>query len=234
MCVNFIPPDYMTLAEYFHVDSPEAEWEAEAYQDYLTPIIRRSARGGRRASLASFGMVPKRHIPTGFRPFATMNARAETIGQKPTFARFWHACQLCLIPMTAFFEPNWETGKAERWRIGLNDDQPFAVAGLWRSWREHDGSESLAFTALTINADDHPLMNRFHKPPAPGEPPDKRSLVIVPPDQYDAWLDCRDPELARTFLTLYAAEQMHAMPTPQVRTRTKSQPPDGPEQGSLF
>jgi len=234
MCVNFIPPACATLAEYFQVDSPLNAWEGEAYQDYLAPIIRRGADGTRRASLASFGMVPKRHTPPGFRPLATMNARAETVGQKPTFARFWRAGQLCLIPMTAFFEPNWESGQAERWRIGLRHDEPFAVAGLWRSWREHDGSESLAFTALTINADDHPLMNRFHKPPAPGEPPDKRSLVIVPPDKYDAWLDCRDPELARTFLALYAAEQMHAVPAPSDRTRSKKTPADKPEQGKLF
>ncbi|MDN0081792.1 SOS response-associated peptidase family protein [Crenobacter sp. SG2305] len=219
------------LVDRFHVTPPEREWEGEAYQDYLTPIIRRGPGGGRQVVLASFGMVPKRHTPQGFKPFATMNARTETIGQKPSFARFWHAGQLCLIPMSAFFEPNWETGKAVRWRIGLADDEPFAVAGIWRSWREHDGSESLAFTALTINVDDHPLMNRFHKPPAPGEPPDKRGLVIIHPADYDAWLNCHNPELARTFLQPYPAELMHAEPAPAVRPQ---QPKQAPEQGSLF
>lgn len=35
----------------------------------------------------------------------------------------------------------------------------------------------------------------MHKP---GE--EKRSLVIVSPDDYDTWLECKDPELARTYL----------------------------------
>ena len=38
---------------------------------------------------------------------------------------------------------------------------------------------------LTINADDHALMRRFHKP---GE--DKRVVVILDETEYDAWLDC--------------------------------------------
>ena len=41
----------------------------------------------------------------------------------------------------------------------------------------------------------HPLLRRMHKP---GE--EKRSLVIVSPDDYDTWLECKDPELARTYL----------------------------------
>lgn len=40
----------------------------------------------------------------------------------------------------------------------------------------------------------HPLMRRFHKP---GD--EKRVLIIVAPDEYDAWLDCKEPEFARSF-----------------------------------
>jgi putative SOS response-associated peptidase YedK len=42
---------------------------------------------------------------------------------------------------------------------------------------------------LTINADDHALMRRFHKP---GE--DKRVVVILDETEYDAWLDCHPSE----------------------------------------
>jgi putative SOS response-associated peptidase YedK len=64
------------------------------------------------------------------------------------------------LPATGFYEPNWETGKAVRWRIGLPDGEPFAIAGLWRTWP--DGAVS--FTMPTLNADSHLLMQRFHKP----------------------------------------------------------------------
>jgi putative SOS response-associated peptidase YedK len=38
---------------------------------------------------------------------------------------------------------------------------------------------------LTINADGHPVMQRFHKPND-----EKRMLVILRPEQYDEWLAC--------------------------------------------
>jgi putative SOS response-associated peptidase YedK len=110
----------------------------------------------------------------------------------------------------SFFKPNYESGLAVRWEIGMADDAPFAVAGVWRSWKEADGSTSQAFSQITINADDHPLMRSFHEP---GD--EKRSLVIVPRDEYDDWLACRDPEVARSFLRPYPAELMKAWPHPQ-------------------
>ncbi|MDN0084658.1 SOS response-associated peptidase family protein [Crenobacter sp. SG2305] len=225
MCVNFLTPSSSTIASHFNAEPP-----AEVFQDYLAPIIRHGSYGGRQAALASFGMIPRRQLQPDARAYATMNARSETLGQKPAFARCWKAGQLCLIPMLAFFEPNWETGRSVRWRIGLADDAPFAVAGLWRSWREQDHSESLSFTAITINVDGHPLLNRFHKPPPPGEPPDKRSLVILRPEDYDAWLDCRDPEWARTFLHSTPVELLQAAPAPIV-SRSKPVPPAAPPSG---
>ncbi len=128
---------------------------------------------------------------------------AETIGQLRSYAPSWKTSKLCLVPMRAFFEPNWESGTHVRWRIGMTDERDFAVAGIWREWAEQDGSTSHAFTQITINADAHPVMRRFHRPDD-----EKRSLVIVPPEEYDAWLGCRDPELARSFLRLCPPELM--------------------------
>ena len=39
---------------------------------------------------------------------------------------------------------------------------------------------------LTINATDHPVMNQFHRPED-----EKRMVVILPEDQYDAWLEAK-------------------------------------------
>ena len=41
-----------------------------------------------------------------------------------------------------------------------------------------------------------------------------RSLVVLPPEDVDAWLACRDPELARSFLRHYPAERMKAWAAP--------------------
>jgi putative SOS response-associated peptidase YedK len=217
MCVNYVTVSRKILCDVF--DAPirdnAVDWPDEAYQDYLAPIIRSGIGGSpdssqREALVASYGMVPKAHIPVGVKRFSTMNARAETVGQLRSFASSWRAGQLCLVPMHAFFEPNWETGSAVRWKIRMADESPFAVAGLYRSWREADGSESFSFTQLTINADEHPLMKRFHKP---GD--EKRSLVIVSSSHYDDWLECADAERARTYLNLCPAEMMVAVPAPK-------------------
>ncbi len=119
-------------------------------------------------------------VPAGKR-FTTMNARAETIGQLPVYKQAWRQPYLCLIPMQAFHEPCLETGKAVRMHIEMATGEPFAVAGIWRGWQAQDGSTSYSFTQITINADHHALMKRMYKP---GE--EKRSLVIIPRDQYHA------------------------------------------------
>jgi putative SOS response-associated peptidase YedK len=160
-------------------------------------------------------MVPRRHIPPGVKPFDTMNARAESLGEKRSFAPAWRRSQLCAVPMTCFYEPNYESGRAERYGIGMRDESVFFVAGLWREWREADGQLASSFTQITINADAHPLMRRFHKPDD-----EKRSLVVLPPEDVDAWLHCRDPELARSFLRHYPAEAMKTWPAPRTTAKT--------------
>jgi putative SOS response-associated peptidase YedK len=65
-------------------------------------------------------------------------------------------------------------------------------------------------TQLTINADQHPLLKRFHKPDD-----EKRTLVVVPPEAYSDWLSCRDPEFARAFLNPYPHQLMQAWEEPR-------------------
>lgn len=202
--MNYAPVQRQVLRDIFGVEPPPSEWKPETGPKYAAPIIRRAESGiirngvdiGRECVIGLFGMVPQ---------LTTTNARVETIGVKPNFARYWRAGQLCLIPATGFSEPNYETGKPVRWKIGLPDWQPFAIAGLWRDWP--DGSVS--FTMPTLNADSHPLLKRFHKP---GD--EKRGVVILPRPDWADWLACRDTEVARTMLRLLPADQMFAEPAP--------------------
>jgi putative SOS response-associated peptidase YedK len=215
MCISYQATKPIVLTETFDAEVPgDLAWPDEVWQDYNAPII--TGDGDKRvASVGSYGMVPKRHIPDGVKKFTTMNARSETVGERRSYSKQWREGKLCLVPMTQFYEPNWETGKHERWKIGMADGSPFAVAGIWRTWNEPDGTTAQSFTQLTINADDHPLMRRFHKQ---GE--EKRSLVIVPSSDWDDWLACRNPEKARSFLRPYPAEAMTAAPVPG-KTRSR-------------
>ena len=206
MCVNYLPPKREQF-RYFDVEPPNDDWRDEVWQDYAAPIILVGGNGERESKLATYGMVPKSRIPAKVKKYTTMNARSESVGWLRSYSQAWKAAQLCLVPMQWFYEPNWETGKHIRWRIGMADGSPFAVAGLWKSWPEEDGGVSHSFTQLTVNADEHEVMKRFHKP---GD--EKRSLIVIPYADYDAWLNCKDPELARSFMTVFPAELMSCAP----------------------
>lgn len=212
MCVNFRPPDPDMLEAVMGViiDLHDTGfWSDNTFKDFAAPIVRRGADGKREGILATYGMVPQAHIPKGVRKFDTMNARSETLAERRSFSRPWKQQQLCLVPVISFDEPCYESGRAEWWSIAMANKAMFAVAGLWREWAGANGPET-SFTQLTINADDHLLMKRFHKP---GD--EKRSLVIVPQSEWDDWLNCKNPEFARTFLHHYPAELMTSWPSPR-------------------
>lgn len=80
---------------------------------------------------------------------------------------------------------------------------------------------------LTINADEHPLMHRFHKP---GD--EKRSVVVLDDDAWQAWLGTDRDEDARQFLQQFDPGQFRAMADPRPASRVNPTPAVGlfPEQ----
>jgi putative SOS response-associated peptidase YedK len=55
---------------------------------------------------------------------------------------------------------------------------------------------------LTINAQEHALMQQFHKPAD-----EKRMVVVLPPDRYQDWLEAK-PEQSMEFLQMFPAERL--------------------------
>jgi putative SOS response-associated peptidase YedK len=208
MCTSYESPSAARFEAFSLFSAPTFDYPREVYKDYQAPIVRRS-ESTYTTDPATFGIVPRAHIPENVKVFDTMNCRVETAGSKRSFRPAWTRLQLCLIGTKRFYEPNYETGKAVRWRIGLASGEPLAIAGLWRAWKEPDGNERLSFSMLTVNAEEHPLMNRFHRPGS-----EKRSVVIVPAAEHEAWLASRTTDEAMSFLRLFPADQMHAEPCP--------------------
>jgi putative SOS response-associated peptidase YedK len=216
MCTNFIPTAIDQLV-IFGIERAPFDYKEETYPGYDAPIIRNIVRkndqepGGRECVPARFGLIPYWAKPEDISRLGKVayNSRSETAGQKPMFKTAWKRCQFCLIPVECFYEPNWENGKAVRWRIELTDGRPFALAGLWEHWKR--GDETIeSFTMLTINADDHAMMRRFHRP---GD--EKRMPVILQPDDYDRWLKASTEEAFR-MCQQYPAELMKCSPAPKV------------------
>ncbi|KWO59022.1 hypothetical protein WT98_03190 [Burkholderia territorii] len=62
-------------------------------------------------------------------------------------------------------------------------------------------------TMITVNADGHPVMSKMHKPDD-----EKRSVVILRPDDWEEWLTTSNVEAARAMLQVYPADEMVAEP----------------------
>ncbi|MGX5879391.1 SOS response-associated peptidase family protein, partial [Burkholderia gladioli] len=92
-----------------------------------------------------------------------------------------------------------EPWKHIKYRIGLAGWRPFCIAGVWRAWKEPDGTESIAMAMLTVNADEHEVMKHMHRP---GD--EKRSVVILKSEDHDEWLHAENVEMVRSLLNLDA------------------------------
>lgn len=218
MCSNYTPSKRSALPQSFGVEPPADDWKEEAFPGYLAPIVRAAddGSGDIESVSACFGMVPRwaelklsRH---------TYNARSETVAGKPSFRHAYAKRQWCIVPAESIFEPNYESGKAVRWRIARDDGQPMGIAGLWE-WRPNGGPDDrplVSFTMLTINADDHPLMKRFHRPED-----EKRMVVVLSEEQYRPWLQA-GVDAIPDFLLPYPAQRLQAEAAPRAGTTRAS------------
>jgi len=217
MCANYRPGSRDYIRERVGQE-PDFDWPEEAYPAAPAPIIRRAADGGLACARACFGLIPRwaRDMKIAR---STYNARSETVAQKPSFRNAWQQGQFCLVPMMAFYEPSYESGRPVRWRIERADGAPFAVAAIWEAWRAPGSEVVLSFSLLTINADAHPLMHRFH---APGD--ERRSVVVVAPADQDAWL-AAGPHDAPRLLRPFAPDAFTASAAPRPAAARRSAAP---------
>lgn len=208
MCANYTPSAQAAWEAAFRWTFPVGQFKSESFPGYTAPIITNEVRED--GVLATFGLLPGWAKPDLVR--STYNARSETAYEKPSFRHAWRRGQFCIIPADVIYEPNYETGSAVRWAIRAADGRALGIAGIWES-RAVGKDIQYSFSMLTINADDHPVMNRMHKP---GE--EKRMVVILEPGAYDEWLQVK-PEHAPTWLTQFPAERLVAEPAPRGATR---------------
>jgi len=123
----------------------------------------------------------------------TLNARIETISEKPSFRDCVH--HRCLVLADGFFEWKWldEKGKKkQKYRITLPDQEAFAFAGLYSRWVDKSTGEVFdTYTILTTEANE--LMSEIHNSK-------KRMPVILHPDLEKAWLSGKIDETGKVEL----------------------------------
>jgi len=140
-------------------------------------IVRLAADGARELALVRWGLLPSWvKDPENFSTL--VNARAETAAQKPSFRAAMRR-RRCLVPADGFIEWTGERGAKRPFYLKRRDRGVLAFAALWEHWQGADGAEieSAAILTTRANATLSPLHDRMP--------------VILDPDEFDAWLDCK-------------------------------------------
>jgi putative SOS response-associated peptidase YedK len=115
-----------------------------------------------------------------------INARAETITEKPSFRNAFHS-RRCLIPANGFYDWCEINGIRTPHYFHLKDNQPMMFAGLWDHWKSPEGEIIESCTIITTPA--NTLVQNIHD----------RMPAILQPAEYEPWLspDSRQPELVQ-------------------------------------
>ncbi len=112
----------------------------------------------------------------------TLNARIETIHEKPSFRNSVN--NRCLILADGFYEWHWldEKGKQkQKYEMTLPNNELFAFAGLFSEWTDQSTGEILStYTILTTEANE--LMSKIHNTK-------KRMPVIISENNERNWLN---------------------------------------------
>jgi len=115
----------------------------------------------------------------------TLNARIETINEKPSFRNSVN--NRCLVLADGFYEWQWldEKGKQkQKYELTLPDNELFAFAGLYSEWVDKSTGEIInSYTILTTEANE--LMSKIHNTK-------KRMPVILSADNEKNWLHGHD------------------------------------------
>jgi putative SOS response-associated peptidase YedK len=158
-----------------------------------TPVI--SNQNPQKIEMMNWGLLPAWAKDTDFRK-NTLNARLETIHEKPSFKNVTH--QKCMVLVDGFFEWQWLDPKGlkkQKYLIEKPDADAFALAGLWSEWTDKNTGEVLrTYTILTTEANE--LMSKIHNSK-------KRMPVILSTEEETEWLagkqfEFTDPELIAT------------------------------------
>ena len=215
MCGRYtLIADLGDLAQRFEFDGSDFSYDPGYNIAPTESVLTVRNVEGREAAFMRWGLVPfwAKDPKIGAR---MINARAETVAEKPAFRNALKR-RRCLVLADGYYE--WQktpVGKRP-FRIILKSGEPFAMAGLWETWRDPQGSVVPSCTIITTAANDFiaPIHNRMP--------------VILPREKEELWLDL-DIEDATVLTHMLAPSQDEGMDAYEVSTLVNYAGNDGPE-----
>lgn len=176
----------------------------------LVPVIRAEAK---QVDFMRWGFIPQwakqEQAQRGF-----MNARFETIAEKPAFKSSFLR-RRCLLPANGYYE--WQSmrhGK-QPYYISAPDERLFAFAGIWDTWTDENGVSQETCAIITMPAT--LSLQGIHA----------RMPVILSQTQYSTWLDKRS--LQSTLLSMLASSASQTLRVHPVSTKVNDPSFEQPE-----
>jgi putative SOS response-associated peptidase YedK len=143
----------------------------------------------------------------------TLNARAETLFEKPAFK---HAASTCrgLLPITGFYEYKHVKGKKFPHFVDWKDEEVRWLACVCDEWKDRDRGETLLTFAI-VTTRGNGLLAQIHNNPDLEEP---RMPVILDGEDLLTWMNREtDVETLKALLKPTGDEDMRAHPVKPLR-----------------
>lgn len=106
---------------------------------------------------AQWGLLPHWANDASFAK-NTLNARIETITEKPSFKEY--TLNRCLIPATCFYDWRQEEKNKIPFIIHSQEDEIFSIAGIFSDWTNEEAQTFRTFAILTTEANE--MMKYIH------------------------------------------------------------------------
>lgn len=198
MCGRFaLITDLTKIAKQFDVGRTSADFQTNwniTPGQYIPAVIQRS--GQNILEFFLWGLIPfwAKDPAIGKK---LINARAETIGEKPSFRTALEK-RRCLIIADGFYEWKHEGKKKMPLYFYLRSGKPFGLAGLYETWISPDKKQINTCTIITTDANE--LIKPIHD----------RMPVIVPGELEQAWLNEKNEDKTDliSILKPYPAKKM--------------------------
>ena len=203
MCGRFtLRTPAATLAEFFQL-ARIPTWMPRyniAPSQPVATVVQTPQHSERTFQLYRWGLIPSwaKDPRMGDR---MINAQAETAAIKPAFRTAFRK-RRCLVLADGFYEWQKVGRRKQPFYVRMQDDSPFAFAGLWERWEDATGEAVASCTLLTTVPND--LIGTFHH----------RMPVILDPNDYALWLDpgIQEADQLQPLLHSYSSEAMMAYP----------------------
>lgn len=175
------------LWERYHIVEENNKWfpKAEVFPTDVCPVVIEEGK----IVMMKWGFIES------FSKKPLINARAETILQKPTFRdSFLHS--RCIIPVTAFFEWEEVNGKKMKRKISVENMPIVSLAGIKKSYSQPDGSLQERFSIITTNSSKQ--IEKIH---------DRMPVILSPKDE-ESYLNHQLPASEVTKLLIPTKETL--------------------------